>query len=69
MYHLVKSIQELKGNKTPNQVKVISNSTYAIERSREILQQAEVAVTRSYAVVELSKRFVDSIVQPETKSD
>ena len=41
--------------------KTIANSSVAIKRSREMLKEAEAAVARSFAVVELSKRFVDSI--------
>ncbi len=39
----------------------VTDAQRAIQRSREILQQAEEAVTRSYAVVELSKIFVSSV--------
>jgi len=48
---------------------VVSNSSLAIERSKELLKEAEEALARSYAVVELSKRFVDSINENKIKED
>ncbi len=42
----------------------VADAQRAIKRSRELLQQAEDAVSRSYAVVELSKIFVSSAGKP-----
>ncbi|MEM9773284.1 MAG: hypothetical protein AAF902_01805 [Chloroflexota bacterium] len=62
MTHLFENLLNLETDtKVKSQSKVISNSSQAIKRSKELLREAEEAVTRSYAVVELSKRFVDSL--------
>ncbi len=56
------------GQNIKNKAKSLSQTHHAIRRSREILQQAELAVTRSYAVVELSKIYIDSIDHNSQKS-
>ena len=69
MYFFVKNSRAGERASNKNKSRSVSNSTLAIERSRELLQQAEAAVSRSYAVVELSKRFVDSISREEKGSN